>query len=63
MATSTSRTDHTTFLTIRQVAWILGVPKDSVHRAIRRGTLRATWRRSQLVIPTAAVVRLLGGAR
>ena len=32
------------FLTVREVAWALGVQPCVVHRAIRVGVLRAVWR-------------------
>ncbi|KAA9162600.1 helix-turn-helix domain-containing protein [Amycolatopsis acidicola] len=44
---------------IRAAAWILGVDPDRIARAIRLGTLRATRRNGQLVIPAVALVRLL----
>jgi hypothetical protein len=52
------------FLSVRLVAFALGVPTWVVHRAIRVGTLRAVWRRSRLVVAEADIQRLRmpGGA-
>jgi len=47
------------YYTVRQAAWILGVPHSVVSRAIRLGTLRAVRRRGRLVVPANAVTRLL----
>ncbi|ATE55735.1 helix-turn-helix domain-containing protein [Actinosynnema pretiosum] len=49
--------------TVRQAAWLLGVPRSTVSGAIRRGRLRVVWRRGRLVVPAPVVVRLLGGGR
>jgi hypothetical protein len=46
------------FLTLREVAWALGVPPCVVHRAIRVGVLRAVWRRSRMVVEEAELQRL-----
>jgi hypothetical protein len=51
------------FLTVREVAWALGVPPCVVHRAIRVGVLRAVWRRSRVVDETELQrLRTPGGA-
>ena len=51
------------YVSVRQVAWLLGVPTSVVHRAIRVGTLPAVRRRSRLVVQENDVRRLmLGGA-
>ncbi|ACU37527.1 hypothetical protein [Actinosynnema mirum] len=50
--------------TVRQVAWLLGVPRSEVSSgAIRRGRLRVVWRRGRLAVPASVVTRLLGGGR
>ncbi|WIX83314.1 helix-turn-helix domain-containing protein [Amycolatopsis carbonis] len=52
------------FYTPAEAAWILGVDRNEVHRAIRVGTLRAERRRSRLVVAAAELRRVLdGGAR
>jgi hypothetical protein len=52
------------FYSLADAAWILGVDRNEIHRAIRVGTLRAERRRSRLVIPAAELRRVLdGGAR
>lgn len=44
---------------IRESAWILGVPCSEVHRLIRVGVLPTVRRRSRLVVPAYALARLL----
>ncbi|WP_410621465.1 helix-turn-helix domain-containing protein [Amycolatopsis sp. cmx-8-4] len=52
------------FYSLADAAWILGVDRNEVHRAVRVGVLRAERRRSRLVIPAAELRRVLdGGAR
>lgn len=52
------------FYSVADAAWILGVDRDQIHRAIRLGVLPVIRRRSRLVIPAAALRRVLdGGAR
>ncbi|WP_329067366.1 helix-turn-helix domain-containing protein [Amycolatopsis sp. NBC_01480] len=65
MKKTTNYTGVPVVLSIRQAAWTLGVPESWVCAAIRRGTLRATRRRSRLVVPAAEVRRVLdsGGAQ
>ncbi len=62
MNTTVSRAGRTDFLTIKEAAWILGVEQTLICRAIRTGALPAVHRRSRLVVPAAALQRLLGGA-
>lgn len=54
-----SHSRRTTYLSVRQAAWLLGVPTSVVHRAIRVGTLRAVRRRSRLVVTENDVRRLM----
>lgn len=64
MSNAIRNVDSSSFLSIRQAVWALGVDEFSVCRAIRVGTLRAVRRRSKLVIPAAELRRVLdGGAR
>lgn len=51
------------YLSVREAAWILGVERSTVSRAIRVGTLRTVRRRGRLVVPASAVTKLLGGQR
>ncbi|WP_158890756.1 helix-turn-helix domain-containing protein [Amycolatopsis anabasis] len=51
---------QTTFHTIQQAAWILGVSRSAVSRAIRTGELRATRCRSGLRVSSIELARLLG---
>ncbi|WP_326835085.1 helix-turn-helix domain-containing protein [Amycolatopsis rhabdoformis] len=52
-----------TFHSVREAAWILGVSRGAVSRAIRTGTLRTTRCRNGLRVSSAELNRLLGGAR
>ncbi|WP_240437661.1 helix-turn-helix domain-containing protein [Sciscionella marina] len=47
--------------TFRQVASLLGIEQWRVHRAVRRGVLRAHRERSRLVIPAHELARVLNG--
>jgi excisionase family DNA binding protein len=62
MRTTVSRAERSDFHTIKEAAWILGIDQAQISRAIRTGTLPAVRRRSHLVVPAAALRRLLGGA-
>ncbi len=55
--------ERRSYLTLRQSAWLLGVPQSSVHRLIRVGVLHPVRRRERLVVPASEVARLMGGAR
>jgi hypothetical protein len=46
-------------ISIRETAWILGVDRSEVSRLIRLGVLPTIRRRSRLVVPAHALVRLL----
>ena len=52
---------HRTYYTIAEAAWLLGVPRSTVSKAIRTGELPTVWRRSRLVVPAHVVQRLLDG--
>ncbi|MFF4597245.1 helix-turn-helix domain-containing protein [Amycolatopsis sp. NPDC001319] len=54
----------TTFHTIPESAWILGVSRNTVRRAIRAGALRATRCRTGLRVSSAELAKALqdGGA-
>ena len=54
----------TTFHTIPESAWILGVSRNTVSRAIRTGVLRATLCRSGLRVSSTELTKALqdGGA-
>lgn len=48
------------YYTVREAAWVLGVAPSVVSRAIRIGALPSVRRRSRLMVPAYALVRLLG---
>ena len=47
------------FLSVREVAWALGIDQPAVRRAIRHGVLPLAKRRGRSVVPAAAIARLL----
>ena len=55
-----SKTRRPAYYTIRETAWILGIEQARVSRAIRLGTLRAVPRNGRVLVPSSALVRLLG---
>lgn len=61
MRTSMSNGGHSSYYTVREVAWILDVPQSAIARAIRVGTVRAVRRRGRLVITAGELARLLSG--
>jgi hypothetical protein len=62
MSNSMPKTGSPAFYTVKQAAWILGVSEAELVRAIKRGVVPTVRRRSRLVVPAAALRRLLGGA-
>ncbi|MQA12466.1 MAG: helix-turn-helix domain-containing protein [Pseudonocardiaceae bacterium] len=60
MRTFLSNPARPAYYTVREAASILCVDRSSVSRAIRVGTLHAVRRRGRLVVPAAALARLLG---
>jgi excisionase family DNA binding protein len=59
MRTDMTNAGRPAYYTVREAAWILGVQPSTVSRAIRLGTLRAVRRHGRLVVPAAALARLL----
>ena len=59
MAIPMPNSGHRTYYTIAEAAWLLGVPRSTVNKAIRIGELPTVWRRSRLVVPAHVVKRLL----
>jgi hypothetical protein len=59
MKTPVPRIRRSGFYTMREAAWILGIDPSMVCRATRTGALPAVRRRSRLVMPAHALVRLL----
>lgn len=51
----------TSFLSIPEVAWILGVDNSRVCRAIRVGLLPAVRRRGRVLVPARALAHLTEG--
>lgn len=62
MSRTVSNSRRPAYVSVRQAAWLLGLPISAVHRLIRIGTLRAIRRRSRLVVFEADVRRLMRGA-
>lgn len=59
----TASDDRHSTLTIRQAAWLLGVPESTVHRLIRVQVLHPARRRGRTRVPRSEIIRLIGGAR
>jgi excisionase family DNA binding protein len=51
---------HPAYYSLTDAAWILGVDRSTIHRAIRTGALPVVRRRTRLVVPAAALQQLLG---
>jgi excisionase family DNA binding protein len=62
MNTRVPNSGRRTYYTVDEAAWLLGVPRSAVSRAIRTGAIRAVRRRSRLVLPTGTLQQVLGGA-
>jgi excisionase family DNA binding protein len=54
------KSGHRTYYSVDEAAWLLGVPRSTVSRAIRTGEMPAVRRRNRLVVPAHVVERLLG---
>lgn len=66
MGTPMPKSGHWKYYSVGEAAWLLGVPRSTVSRAIRTGEMPAVRRRSRLVVPAHVVERLLheaGGGR
>lgn len=48
------------YYTVRQAAWLLGIDRARVSRAVRLGTLRTVRRYGRPMVPASALVQLLG---
>jgi hypothetical protein len=62
MSNSKPKTGSPAFYTVKQSAWILGLSEAEMLDAIHKGVVPVVRRRSRLVVPAAALRRLLGGA-
>ena len=62
MGTPIPKSGHRKYCSVGEAAWLLGVPRSTVSRAIRTGEMPAVRRRSRLVVPAHVVERLLGEA-
>jgi hypothetical protein len=59
MSTAIPRASSYGVFSIREAAWVLGLDESDVSRLIRVGLLHTIRRRSRLVVPAHALVRLL----
>lgn len=61
------KSGHRKYYSVGEAAWLLGVPRSTVNKAIRTGEMPAVRRRARLVVPAHVVERLLheaaGGER
>ncbi|MCU1687984.1 MAG: hypothetical protein JWQ81_8723 [Amycolatopsis sp.] len=60
MKTQISTNRRPVYYSLTDAAWILGVTRSQIHRAIRTGVLPVIRRRSRLVVSADALTRLLG---
>ena len=60
MRTFMTNAGRPAYYTVREAAWILGVERSRVSRAIRLGTLPAVPRRGRVLVPSTALAGLLG---
>jgi excisionase family DNA binding protein len=59
MNTSVPNSRHSTYYSVDEAAWLLGVPRSIVSRAIRTGAITIVRRRSGLAVPAHVLTRLL----
>jgi excisionase family DNA binding protein len=59
MSTSVPVSGRPVYYTVDEAAWLLGVPRSTVRKAIRTGVIPVVRRRFRLVVPDYALVRLL----
>ena len=53
---NSGRTEH---YTVDEAAWLLGVPRSTISKAIRTGAMPTVRRRSRLLLPAYLLKRLL----
>ena len=67
MSTRMPNSGRTDYFTLDEAAWLLGVPRSTINRAVRTGAIPTVRRRSRLLVPAHALTRLLdepaGGER
>ena len=67
MSTPMPNSGRRKYYSVAEAAWLLGVPRSTISRAIRTGAIPTVRRRSRLVVPAYVVKRLLddsaGGER
>nr|WP_243866920.1 helix-turn-helix domain-containing protein [Actinophytocola oryzae] len=56
------KSGHRKYYSVDEAAWLLGVARSTVSRAIRTGEVPAVRRRNRLVVPAHVVERLFGEA-
>ncbi len=67
MSTPMPNSGRPKYYSVAEAAWLLGVPRSTISRAIRTGAIPTVRRRSRLVVPGHVMKRLLdesaGGER
>jgi excisionase family DNA binding protein len=67
MSTRMPNSGRTNYYTVDEAAWLLGIPRHTISKAIRTGAIPTVRRRSRLVVPAHVLQRLLdepaGGER
>ena len=59
MNTAMPNSGRPQYYSVEEAAWLLGVPRSTISKAIRTGALPAVRRRSRLVVPAHVIQRLL----
>ena len=67
MSTPMPNSGRTDYYSVDEAAWLLGVPRSTISKAIRTGAIPTVRRRARLVVPAYVLKRLLdepaGGER
>lgn len=62
MSTGMPNSGRTDYYTVDEAAWLLGIPRSTISKAIRTGVIPTVRRRSRLVVPAYVLQRLLDEA-
>lgn len=61
MSTAMPNSGRPQYYSVEEAAWLLGVPRSTISKAIRTGAIPTVRRRSRLVVPAYVLKRLLDG--
>jgi excisionase family DNA binding protein len=63
MSTRMPNSGRTDYYTVEEAAWLLGIPRHKISKAIRTGAIPTVRRRSRPVVPAYVLQRLLDEPR